>query len=407
MGKNILFISIDGMTDPLGQSQVIPYLAGLAARGSGITIISCEKKENFSKNEKAVNAILKKAGINWKYCFYSKKIPLLSQRGNLQNLKKLAAQEAEKSKEPVIAHCRSYLPALVGLHLKKRYKAKLLFDMRGFWADERTEGGIWKLKNPLHKRAYSYFKKKEKELVTVADHIVTLTGNAVPIVEQWQGSQKRPISVIPCCADTHHFIIQPAAERSGTRKKLGIAQDTFVLGYLGSIGTWYMLDEMLDFFYELKQRKKNAAFLFITPDDKEHILKAAAQKNIPATDIVIRSATRNEVPSYISVFNAGVFFIRSSFSKKGSSPTKLAELLACGIPVITNAGVGDCDTIIKRNNCGLIIDNFTGEDYNKAIDNLDTLVNMPSDLLRKTALDNFSLEKGVDEYEKIYRSLCR
>ena len=38
-----LYISYDGMTDPLGRSQVLPYLQGLSERGHEITLLSCEK----------------------------------------------------------------------------------------------------------------------------------------------------------------------------------------------------------------------------------------------------------------------------------------------------------------------------------------------------------------------------
>ena len=33
MSSRVLYISYDGMTDALGQSQVLPYLCGLAQRG--------------------------------------------------------------------------------------------------------------------------------------------------------------------------------------------------------------------------------------------------------------------------------------------------------------------------------------------------------------------------------------
>ena len=47
--KRILFISYDGMTDPLGQSQVIPYLQGLSKHGYEIFLLSCEKKQAFTR----------------------------------------------------------------------------------------------------------------------------------------------------------------------------------------------------------------------------------------------------------------------------------------------------------------------------------------------------------------------
>ena len=110
------------------------------------------------------------------------------------------------------------------------------------------------------------------------------------------------------------------------RSALQINENAFVLGYLGSLGTWYMLGEMLDFFIELKKIKPNAILFFVTPDKPEQIIKEALSRNIPTGDILIKPAKRKEVPEFISVFDAGIFFIRPSFSKKGSS---LLKWLSC------------------------------------------------------------------------------
>jgi len=403
MRPEILFLSIDGMTDPLGQSQVIPYLEGLAGKGFDITIISCEKQENFSRNEKTVRAILTRANIGWEYCFYSKKIPLLSQRGNLQKLKKLALAQVKKKGATCVIHCRSYLAALAGLHLKKKLGCPYIFDMRGFWADERVEGGIWKLKNPLHKTAYNYFKRKEKEMVATADHIVTLTESAKKIITGWNPGKK--ITVIPCCADLDHFKISAAPDKAEARKKNNIPPTAFVWGYLGSLGTWYMLDEMFDFFNEYLKKDPEAILFFVTPDKAEPILASALAKDIPADCIRVQAAKRAEVPSLISTFNAGIFFIRPTFSKKGSSPTKMAEILGCGIPVLTNSGVGDCDDIIKQSQCGVVVQGFTPAEYQHAIVQVEKMTRMAPGSFRQAAQENFSLQKGVASYKKIYKDL--
>ncbi len=145
MFKQILFISIDGMCDQLGQSQVLPYLIGLSKEGFEITIISCEKPVNFNKNENIIKNLTSLNNINWKYCFYQTKIPLVSQLQNFLTLKKITQQEIGNSN--TVLHCRSYLPSLIGMQLKKKLNIKYIFDMRGFWADERIDGNIWSLKN--------------------------------------------------------------------------------------------------------------------------------------------------------------------------------------------------------------------------------------------------------------------
>ncbi|MGZ3903038.1 MAG: glycosyltransferase [Bacteroidia bacterium] len=404
MNKKILFVSIDGLTDPLGQSQILPYLYGLATKGFEITIVSCEKDINFIKNKEIVAPLLKNAGIKWRYCFYNTKLPLVSQWLNYRKLKKLAETEVKYNSHEII-HCRSYLPALIGLDIKKKYGSKFIFDMRGFWADERIDGGIWKLSNPIHKRLYNYFKRKEQTLIKNADYIVCLAATGKKVVNEWLRNSAKPIEVIPCCADTNYFTILPAEQKKEIRKKNGIADDSVVLGYLGSIGTWYMLNEMLDFFSEFKKKKKNALLFFVTQENPGNIFAQAKKKNIDTNSILVKAAARNEVPQYISTFDLGLFFIKPLFSKQGSSPTKMAEILSCGIPVITNAGVGDCDMVIKETGCGILVNDFTSTEYSNAVEKTDALLQISPEKLRQTSLEKFSLTEGISRYERIYNYL--
>ena len=403
MNKQILFISIDGMTDQLGQSQVLPYLIGLTIKGYKISISSCEKKANFIKNKDVINAIISAHNITWDYCFYQSKIPFISQLQNFFNLRKVAAKKAIENQD-IILHCRSYLPAIIGWQLKKKFNSKFIFDMRGFWADERIDGGIWKLSNPMHKFLYNYFKHKEIELIENADYLVTLTENAKDEIQSWKLNSIPPTEVIPCCADVNHFTIKSPEEKTTTKNNLNISENAYILGYLGSLGTWYMLDEMLDFFVELQRIKPNSIFFFITNDDEKDILLSAQKRGINKDCILVKSAKRNDVPQYISCFDVSLFFIKPLYSKNGSSPTKMAEILACGVPVISNINIGDVDEIIEENNCGILVPSFTKEAYKKTIDEMDTLSNSPM-FYREVAQQNFSLEKGVDSYHKIYAYL--
>jgi hypothetical protein len=149
--KTFLFVSIDGMTDPLGQSQVLPYLIGLAKKGNRIGIISCEKKENWDLQHPTIQSIVSDAGISWDYCFYNTGKPFISQIQNYLALKKIVISKIvyNETHSNIVLHCRSYLAGLIGLYCKNKFNTGFIFDMRGFWADERTEGGIWKKTNPI------------------------------------------------------------------------------------------------------------------------------------------------------------------------------------------------------------------------------------------------------------------
>ena len=162
MSVNILYITYDGLTDPLGQSQVIPYLVGLSNKGYKITILSCEKKTNFLKKRDVIDSILSKNCISWVNIQYTKTPPIFSTLWDIYKLKQIA-YKLFKTNNFNIVHCRSYIASIIGTWIKKKYGVKFIFDMRGFYADERVDGKIWNRKNPIFNWIYSYFKKKEIE----------------------------------------------------------------------------------------------------------------------------------------------------------------------------------------------------------------------------------------------------
>src|SRR5438270_5278488 len=126
-----LYISYDGMTDPLGRSQVLPYLEGLAARGHEITLLSCEKPTRMVADDDAVQAICDRAGIDWRPVAYHKSPPVLSGILDVAVLKRAAAR-LHRLKRFDIVHCRSYMAAIAGDRLKRTEGVPFLFDMRGF-----------------------------------------------------------------------------------------------------------------------------------------------------------------------------------------------------------------------------------------------------------------------------------
>src|SRR5262249_14600194 len=148
-----------------------------------------------------------------------------------------------------------------------------------------------------------------------------------------------PITVIPCCVDFDHFPLATPVSRLAARRRLAIAADAHVLTYLGSLGSWYMLDEMLDFFNVQASRFGEPCFLFVTPDDPHPIREAARTRGIDPDRLTIVAATRDDVPQLMAAADFGIFFIKPVFSKTASSPTKMGEMLAVGLPIIANAGV--------------------------------------------------------------------
>lgn len=406
-GKNILYLSYDGMTDSLGQSQVIPYLAGLTKHGFSFTILSFEKEDKYKKSSGDIKSILDAEGISWQPLIYTKSPPVLSTLYDYARMKRTAASLHRKAGFDII-HCRSYIPALAGTALNRRYGIPFIFDMRGFWADERVDGGLWNLKNPVFKLIYSFFKTNEVEFINRSAAVVSLTDAGKKEILKWKGVKINAdkISVIPCCVDTELFDPDkvPQGEKQRMRQLLNIDIDNLILGYLGSTGTWYLLDEMLQFFLLLKKSVPSAKFLFVTHDDPKDIIYKARRHQIDSSDIIVTRAERRDVPLMISLFSYGIFFIKPSYSKTASSPTKQGEIMALGVPVICNDGIGDSSRIVERYHSGLVVDL---NNYNKVIANITTGMEYNRASIRAGALDYFSLDEGVRKYLDIYNKVTK
>ncbi len=398
--KHVLYLTYDGLTDPLGQSQILPYLQGLCEKAYSFTIISFEKTGN--KNlQPVIEKQLMAAKIAWFPLSYTKRPPILSTLRDLYRLNRLSFQLHKKTPFNLI-HCRSYITSLVGLRMKEKVQTKFIFDMRGFWADERIDGSIWTLKNPLFRFIYSYFKKKEKDFLSKSDYAISLTLAGKKIIENSiVPGQSSPIQVIPCCVDNHHF--SPGMDTKNLIKSLQIEPDRFVLGYVGSIGTWYMLSEMVDFFAVLTQKKKNALFLFVTKEDPIYIQNQFKNKGIAADKLKIVSSNRMDVPKYIAIMDWSIFFIKPVFSKQASSPTKQGEIMSMGIPVVCNKGIGDTDEIVNKYKSGVSVMEFSNEHYENVVEDLFSFRHDPEQI-RKGSIDYFGLEKGINAYHHVYES---
>jgi glycosyltransferase involved in cell wall biosynthesis len=401
--KKILFISYDGLTDPLGQSQILPYLKGLSIYGYQFTILSFEKKDRFANEKEVINKLTRESDIDWVPLSFTSKPPLLSKFYDAVQMRR-KAESLHKQKGFDMVHCRSYIAADVGLYLKKKFGVRFFFDMRGFWADEKRDGS-WNLKNPIFKRVYQYYKGKEQQYLKHADQIISLTEAGKREMMTWQGFENDKLQVIPCCADTVHFSVTSNEQRSEGRKKFNIDEDALVLSYLGSVGTWYMLDEMLAFFKKLKEAYAHARFLFVTHSSQEMIIQKIRAAGLDEQDFLIMQASRKEVPVIIKASDVNISFIKPVYSKISSSPTKLGEVLSMGIPVICNSGVGDVKEIVESTDAGVVIDDFNDEEYQKAIDAIPNLLQKSPERIREASKKIYDLEQGIALYLKSYQKV--
>lgn len=397
------------MTDPLGQSQVIPYLKGLSTEGYEIFLLSCEKREVFENNRSMVNGILEGFNISWYPLQYTKKPPVVSTLFDILKIRS-AAKKIHKKHKLDMVHTRAGVPALIGLWLKKKYGIKFLNDIREFYADSRVEGGMWNKRKFLYRSIYNYFKKQEAAQIAASDGLVCLTYAAQKIITEWpEYKNSVPLTVIPCSADLELFDrenIDPAIKEK-YRQQLNISPDDTIVSYLGSIGGWYLTEEMMIFCKRLSDRIPSVKFLFISPHKHVEIKSAATKYGIAENKIIVTKAKRTEVPILLSFSIFSIFFIEPCYSKQSSSPTKHGEIMAMGIPVITNAGVGDVQEIVEKYNAGFVVNEFSDQAYDKVIEDIEAAKVFDKTAIRNAAFEFYALSKAIDKYKALYAAVLK
>ena len=406
-GRRVLFISYNGMLEPLGQTQVLPYLRELAQRGVKFTLLSFEKQKAFTaegqRQCEELKRELSEQGIEWHWLRYHQRPSLPATLYDVFAGIRYASRLVRQNKIE-LAHGRSYIPATIALALKRKFGIKMIFDVRGLMAEEYVDARHW----PEGGLRYRVTKAAERRIIASTDGVVTLTKRIWPIIKQWDGLKGRdvPHEVIPCCVDLASFKFDKEL-RAKLRGELGI-NDRFTFVYSGSLDGWYLTEEMADFFASIVRWQKDAHLLWLTTGSHDRVRQLMSAHGIGAENFSVRGVRPKEIPAYLAAGDVGISFIKRCLSKLASSPTKNAEYLACGLPIVINSGIGDSDALANESPAVILIDDFNERDFESAWNTLQKMVadpNMKSEA-RALAEKVFDLKAvGAERYVGLYESV--
>jgi glycosyltransferase involved in cell wall biosynthesis len=267
--------------------------------------------------------------------------------------------------------------------------------MRGLWPREKVDAGLWREGSWRHRIG----RRLERLLLRRAAGVVVLAAGALEALP----ALEKPVRVIPTAVDLGRFRpglpVPPGAE--------GLAgREVFVIA--GALGSWYLLPEMLDLAAEAVRRSPAARILVLTEEDARPAVEGLRVRGIPAERFVVRGVPHAEVPNWFSLAAAGILLIRSAPSKRASAPTKIGELLACGVPVLISPSIGDAEALLEETRTGIVVRDLTRTGYREALDRLEALRSEGSRLekrCRRTARERLSLSAAVREYSDLYREL--
>lgn len=399
----IIYVTYDGLEEPLGQSQVLPYLDGLARRGHQVDIISFDKPGVSRRWREPVVG-----GVGWTALRYHKHPTVPATAFDmLQGLAATALTSVLHGAD--LIHVRSYVPAALALPWVMASRVPMLFDTRGFWIDEKVDGGAW----PAGDWKYRAAKRIERVLYRRADAITVVTRAAQRYLRRayaFRSEIAAPIHVIPGSADVTRF--SPEVERDpALTSRLSGAR---VLGYVGSLGTWYMEATMARFYLAWREAVRREAgpakatrFLIVSRSQADELPRVLHEAGA-ADELVQHGVPHRDVPAVIRWAEAAVCFRKPSPSSLAGSPVKLGEMLACGLPVAANV-IGDIADVFRGSSAGVLLDETTSDTLQRAARDLEAAARRPgvAQAARAVALRWFDLTAAIDAYDALYRSMPR
>jgi glycosyltransferase involved in cell wall biosynthesis len=179
--------------------------------------------------------------------------------------------------------------------------------------------------------------------------------------------------------------------------------------YVGKLTATYMDREMVEFFAVARSQDPRLAFVVLTQAPPESIRAELARAGIPEADFRIARAEPEAMGSYLGMADFAICLCRPSLARIASSPTKVGEYLAAGLPVASGPRIGDLDNLLGGGDVGVVLDEFSARSYERASMEIRALASDPGSRARCRAVarETFSLEEvGIPRYDQLYRRLA-
>ncbi|WP_217646296.1 glycosyltransferase family 4 protein [Marinobacter sp. DSM 26671] len=401
--KTVLYITRNGMLEPLGQSQVLSYLKGLS-KNHQVSLISFEKPEDRT-NQQALESVQNECvrhGIRWLPQRFHHRPKVIAPAWSMIVFLFLCLREVRRGNAELI-HARSYIPASVALLVHKLTGTPFIFDMRALWPEELITASRLKRGSIMHK-AITWV---ERSCLKNAAVVVSLTNSAASYLRKIYPDelQDQKLVVIPTCADLNRFVPLDAEDRNSAE------ENGAVFSCLGTVlSGWFRLDWLRLFFQEIGSHEPTASFEIVTRDDPGEVRKHLSLADDLNERLKIYSMPSHDVHEAVQRHAASVmFYAGGEVSELGRSPTRMAEILGCGLPVVANPGVGDVAEIIQKYRVGVLVTEGTSEAMKSASRELEELMKDPElpGRCRCAAEEVFSLQAGTQAYRELYRDILK
>jgi len=404
MGRAILYVTFDGVLQPLAFSQVVRVVVALARRGFVYHLLSVERTQDLADRAKVagVERRLADAGIRWTIVGVDL---VRSARRSAEAFARCVAagHTIARNHEIVLTHARGYQGAAVANVIRRITTIPYLFDARGFWIDEKTD---W-FSNAA---AYAAGKVAERCLYADARAVVTLTElHARDVVDGAFGTKDaRVVVTIPTCADYDEFQVAPerpiqSAGSGGVPPEVQCRlAGRIVLGIVGALNRSYLPEATLSLVKHACELRQDFHLLVLTQQRTEYEALLTAH-GLTAESFTVASAKHEDMPTWLAWVDWGLLVLADTIAKRGSMPTKLAEFFAAGVRPLAYGCNSEMTDWVRRAGSGIVLDAVTEPalraaalDLSSATDDIEARRHA-----REVTRPHFSLASGVDRYLRL------
>lgn len=400
MNRALLYVTADGLLEPLGFSQVVRVVEGLARRRWPYRLFSLEKSADLAREGRVreLRARLEAARIEWKFATYESDGSTSSAARNEAAL----VNAATRTRNVVGIHARAYHSAVAAFAARLSSRTPYLFDARSYWFDERLEDGRW-FTTPIR---LAIARGVEHQLFAKASGVVTLTELQAADVRsgRFGPSRHKAVQCITTCADFDDFVRRPASDCPRVPEELRrTLAGKRVLGIIGSVNRSYLVDETLSLVAAVLRRDETAHLLILSGQRDEYLRRLAAL-GIDERRFTLTRADHEAMPEWLSLIDWGMLLLNpGSPAKRASMPTKLAEFLACGVRPVQFGCNTEVSEWVRQTGSGFVLPDVKPETLEATADRIVSSRPEPELTARARALaaPHFSLESGIAKYERV------
>jgi glycosyltransferase involved in cell wall biosynthesis len=370
--ERLTYLATDSVAEGIGASQVLAYAERIAQRGMQVELHSFEKTTPSAD----LRARLTAADVDWRPHAFGR----YGAAGGLARVMSGAA--ALRGAD--LVHARSDMSAASAMLARC---PTWLWDVRSLWADQRIALGTLRSGSPEHR----VFQRIERAAARRSDAIVTLTHAVLPVLDARFGRVADKATVIPTCVDCNRFTV--AAMPPGPPWRVLLA---------GTLNTYYDVPLMARFM-QIGRRRGRAELQLLSPTT------TTWDPLLQSIGAIRASARPEEMPERVRDCHVGLSVCRADagVSLTASMPTKIAEFLATGRPVVVNPGLGDADVLVRRSATGIVLHDRSEAGLEAAWDELEDLLADPEtpSRCRRLAQEHFDLDRAVDALVQVYQRI--